>query len=79
MAGAREGAKQALAELRDFAQGLRPGAAGRAGPGRGGHFLAARGPVPTTVEVDLAERLTPTAEGAVYFGSHRRVLACLRG
>jgi signal transduction histidine kinase len=66
---AREQARLALAELRDLVRGIAPAILLDRGlvPALGS--IAARGPVPTTVQSDLepGERLPPAVERAAYF------------
>ena len=64
---ARDEAKLALGELRDLARGIRPALLAERGLGEALGALAARTPLPTTVEVHLDERLAPAVEGAAYF------------
>ena len=64
---AREEAKRALAELRDLARGIRPALLAERGLGEAISALAARTPLPTTVEVDLDGRLPAPVEPAAYF------------
>jgi signal transduction histidine kinase len=64
---ARDEAKLALGELRDLARGIRPALLAERGLGEALGALAARTPLPTTVEVHLDERLAPSVEGAAYF------------
>jgi signal transduction histidine kinase len=65
----QEQARQALAELRDLVRGIAPAILLDRGlvPALGS--IAARGPVPTTVQSDLepGERLPPAVERAAYF------------
>jgi signal transduction histidine kinase len=65
----QEQARQALAELRDLVRGIAPAILLDRGlvPALGS--IAARGPVPTTVQsgLDPAERLPPAIERAAYF------------
>jgi len=68
LSGARDTAKQAIAELRDLARGIRPGLLAERGLGEAVSSFAARAAVPTTVEVDLPpQRLPPSVETAAYF------------
>ncbi len=73
-AGARElldqahlDAKRALAELRDLARGIHPAVLTDRGLDPALSALAARSPVPVTVQVDVAERPSPTVEAVAYF------------
>jgi signal transduction histidine kinase len=56
----------AVEELRSLAQGIHPGTLTQAGLGSALESLAARMPVPVTVEA-LAERLSPEVEATAYF------------
>jgi signal transduction histidine kinase len=64
---AREEAKQALAELRDLARGMRPALLAERGLPEAIRALAARTPMPTTVTVQPGERVAPAVEAAAYF------------
>jgi signal transduction histidine kinase len=64
---AREEAKQALAELRDLARGMRPALLAERGLPEAIRALAARTQVPTTVTVQPGERVAPAVEAAAYF------------
>jgi signal transduction histidine kinase len=64
---ARGEAKAALGELRDLARGIRPALLAERGLGEAIAALAARTPLPTTVEVEVAERLPAPVELAAYF------------
>ncbi len=64
---ARGDAREALAELRDLARGIRPALLAERGLGDALEALAARTPLPTTVAVVLDERPPATVEAAVYF------------
>ena len=65
--GAIEELKQGLAELRELARGIHPAVLTERGlePALAG--LAARAPVPVTVNGELGERLPPELESAAYF------------
>jgi signal transduction histidine kinase len=60
-------AKQAIVELRDLTRGLHPPVLTDRGLDAALSALAARSPVPTTVNVDLPERMPPTLEAIAYF------------
>jgi signal transduction histidine kinase len=64
---ARGEARLALGELRDLARGIRPALLAERGLGEALGALAARTPLPTTVEAEIDERLPAAVEGAVYF------------
>jgi signal transduction histidine kinase len=64
---AREEAKRALAELRDLARGIRPSLLAERGLGPALTALAARSPVPTGVELDVPDGLSPAIETATWF------------
>jgi signal transduction histidine kinase len=64
---ARGDAREALAELRDLARGIRPALLAERGLGEALGALAARTPLPTSVEVEVDGRLPPPVEGAAYF------------
>jgi signal transduction histidine kinase len=65
---ARDEAKQALAELRDLARGMRPALLAERGLAEAIRALAARTQLPTTVNVDTGgARLAPAVESAAYF------------
>ena len=64
---ARGDAREALAELRDLARGIRPALLSERGLGAALEALAARTPLPTTVDRRLDERLPAAVESAVYF------------
>jgi signal transduction histidine kinase len=64
---AREEAKQALAELRDLARGMRPALLAERGLPEAIRALAARTQMPTTVTVEPGERVAPAIEAAAYF------------
>jgi signal transduction histidine kinase len=64
---ARGEAKLPLSELRDLARGLRPALLAERGLAEAVRALAARTPLPTTVSVDVPERMVPAVEAAAYF------------
>jgi signal transduction histidine kinase len=64
---ARGEARLAMTELRDLARGIRPALLAERGLGEAISALAARTPLPTTVEVDLDGRLSAPVELAAYF------------
>jgi signal transduction histidine kinase len=64
---ARDEAKQALAELRDLARGMRPALLAERGLGEAIRALAARTQLPTAVDVQPGGRLPPAVESAAYF------------
>jgi signal transduction histidine kinase len=64
---ARGEARLAMTELRDLARGIRPALLAERGLGEAIAALAARTPLPTTVEVDLDGRLAAPVELAAYF------------
>jgi signal transduction histidine kinase len=64
---ARDEAKQALAELRDLARGMRPALLAERGLAEAIRSLAARTTLPTTVSVTPGERVPPAVESAAYF------------
>lgn len=64
---ARGEAKLAMSELRDLARGIRPALLSERGLAEAIAALAARTPLPTSVEVDLNGRLPPPVELAAYF------------
>jgi len=64
---AHSDAKQALAELRDLARGLHPAVLADRGLDAALSGLAARSPVPVTVEVDVGARPDRTIEAIAYF------------
>ena len=67
IAQAREEAALAVKELRTLASGIHPALLTERGLGPALDALAARAPVPTTVEGVPAQRLPPPVESAVYF------------
>jgi signal transduction histidine kinase len=64
---AREEAKQALAELRDLARGMRPALLAERGLAEAIRALVARTQLPTTVSVNAGERVPAAVESAAYF------------
>jgi signal transduction histidine kinase len=67
IAQAREEAALAVKELRDLASGIHPALLTERGLGPALDSLAARAPVPTTVDGVPAQRLPAAVESAVYF------------
>ena len=67
IAEAREEAKLAVKELRELASGIHPALLSERGLGPALEALAARAPVPTTVDGVPANRLPPPVESAAYF------------
>ena len=65
--GAHEDAKTALVELRDLARGIHPAILTDRGLDAAVSALAARCPVPCTVDVDLPRRPPAAVESAAYF------------
>ncbi|MBI5106267.1 MAG: sensor histidine kinase [Solirubrobacterales bacterium] len=65
--GAHEDAKTALQELRDLARGIHPAILTDRGLDAAVSSLAARCPVPCTVDVRLGRRLGAATESAAYF------------
>jgi signal transduction histidine kinase len=65
--GAHEDAKTALVELRDLARGIHPAILTDRGLDAAVSALAARCPVPCSVDVDLARRPPAAVESAAYF------------
>ena len=59
--------KTGLAELRELARGIHPAVLTEQGLGVAIESLAARAPVPLTVDSDLGERLPKPIEAAAYF------------
>ena len=59
--------KSAITELRQLARGIHPAVLTDRGLDAALSALASRNSVPTSVEVDLAERLSPEIEAVVYF------------
>src|SRR5215212_2440394 len=64
---ARAEARLAMEELRDLARGIRPALLTERGLGEAIGALAARTPLPTTVDVDVDGRLEAPVELAAYF------------
>jgi len=64
---AHDEAKQAIVELRDLVRGIHPAVLTDRGLDPAVSALAARCPVPITVQSDLARRLPATVEAAAYF------------
>ncbi|HNJ96850.1 MAG TPA: sensor histidine kinase [Ilumatobacteraceae bacterium] len=64
---AHEEAKQAIVELRDLVRGIHPAVLTDRGLDPAVSALAARCPVPVTVQSDLARRLPAVTEAAAYF------------
>jgi signal transduction histidine kinase len=64
---AHEEAKRALAELRDLVRGIHPAVLSDRGLDPALSALAARSPVPVTVNIDLQERLPAAVESTAYF------------
>ena len=60
-------AKRALAELRDLARGIHPAVLTDRGLDAALSAVAARSPVPVSVEVDVPHRPSPTIEAVAYF------------
>jgi signal transduction histidine kinase len=67
IAQAREEAKLAVQELRELASGIHPALLSERGLGPALEALAARAPVPVTVDGIPAQRLPPPIESAAYF------------
>jgi signal transduction histidine kinase len=67
IAQAREEAQLAVKELRDLASGIHPALLSERGLGPALEALAARAPVPTTVDGVPEQRLPPPVESACYF------------
>lgn len=67
LAEARAQAAETLAELRALSRGIAPPILADRGLAAAVATLAARSPVPTTVDVELAERPAPPVESAAYF------------
>ncbi len=59
--------KRALAELRDLARGIHPSVLTDRGLDAALSGLAARSPVPVTIEVDVSPRAAPDLEAVAYF------------
>jgi signal transduction histidine kinase len=64
---AHDEAKEAIAELRDFVRGLQPAVLDDRGLAGALSGLAARTPAPVRLQVDIAERCSPTVEAIAYF------------
>jgi signal transduction histidine kinase len=64
---AHEGAKQALAELRDLARGIYPAVLTDVGLEGAVPLLTTRCPVPVSIDVHIDERPTAAIEAAAYF------------
>jgi signal transduction histidine kinase len=64
---ARDEAKQALAELRDLARGMRPALLAERGLGEAIRALASRTKLPTSVSVETGGYVPPAVESAAYF------------
>jgi PAS domain S-box-containing protein len=67
VAGARTELEAALAELRELARGIHPAVLSDRGLAEALRALAARAPLPVDLECDLAGRLDPAAEAALYY------------
>jgi signal transduction histidine kinase len=67
IAQAREEAQLAVKELRELASGIHPALLSERGLGPALEALAARAPVPTTVDGVPEQRLPPAVESACYF------------
>ena len=67
IAQAREEARLAVKELRELASGIHPALLSERGLGPALEALAARAPVPTTVDGVPEQRLPPPVESACYF------------
>jgi signal transduction histidine kinase len=67
LAEARQGATEALEELRDLARGIHPPILTDRGLEAAVADLVSRSPVPVTLSVDLPERPPPAVEIAAYF------------
>jgi signal transduction histidine kinase len=67
IAQAREEAQHAVKELRELASGIHPALLSERGLGPALEALAARAPVPTTVDGVPEQRLPPPVESACYF------------
>ena len=64
---AREEAKRALAELRDLARGIRPSLLAERGLGPALTALAARSPIPASVDLDVPDGLPDAIETTTWF------------
>jgi signal transduction histidine kinase len=67
LAEARQGASEALEELRDLARGIHPPILTDRGLEAAVADLIARSPIPVTLSIDLPERPPPAVEIAAYF------------
>jgi signal transduction histidine kinase len=67
VASAHEEAKEALAELRELVRGVHPAILDDRGLDAALSALAARSPIPATLDVEIGERLPPAVEIAAYF------------
>jgi signal transduction histidine kinase len=67
MESATDDAKAALAELRELVRGVHPAVLADRGLDGALSALAARSPVPVTLELEPADRPTPAVEAAAYF------------
>src|SRR5215211_7852041 len=67
VAEAREEAKRALAELRDLARGIRPSLLAERGLGPALTALAARSPIPASVDLDVPQDLPDAVEMTTWF------------
>jgi signal transduction histidine kinase len=67
VAEAKREARSSLQELRDLAHGIHPAALTTHGLAAALESLAKTAPVPVGLEVELPERLPPTAEATAYF------------
>jgi signal transduction histidine kinase len=67
IAQAREEAALAVKELRELASGIHPALLSERGLGPALEALAARAPIPTTVDGVPAQRLPPPVESAAYY------------
>jgi signal transduction histidine kinase len=64
---AQRGLESVLEEVREVSRGLHPAQLSRGGLGVALRTVARRSPIPVDVRVDLAERLPPAIETAVYY------------
>jgi signal transduction histidine kinase len=64
---AHEEAKEALAELRTLVRGLHPAILDDRGLDAALSGIAARAPIPVRLQVDMADRASPTVEAVAYF------------
>jgi signal transduction histidine kinase len=67
LAEARQGAREALEELRDLARGIRPPILTDRGLGPAIAALTARTPLPVTLSIDVRNRYPSAVETAAYF------------